>query len=105
MVKISIQYPNTPGNQFDVDYYVNKHMPMSLHLLGDAVKAASVEVGISGALPDQSPPFVAQCAFVCETAQAFYDAFMPHAEALQGDIARYTDIEPVIQISEIKISR
>jgi hypothetical protein len=31
-------------------------------------------------------------------------AFMPHAEVLQGDMPNYTDIEPVIQISEVLIS-
>jgi hypothetical protein len=44
------------------------------------------------------------CSFVCETVQDFYDAFLPHASLLQGDIAVYTDIEPVIQMSEIKLS-
>jgi uncharacterized protein (TIGR02118 family) len=104
MIKVSIQYPNKAGARFDADYYVNKHMPMALKLLGDAVKSASVEIGISGALPDQAPPFVAMCSFVCETVQDFYDAFLPHASLLQGDIAVYTDIEPVIQMSEIKLS-
>jgi len=29
---------------------------------------------------------------------------MPHYVELQGDIPNYTDIEPVVQISEIRIS-
>jgi hypothetical protein len=28
-------------------------------------------------------------------------AFMPNAEMLQGDVPNYTDIEPVIQFSEV----
>lgn len=35
MVKISILYPNTPGSRFDVEYYVNKHMPRAIELQGD----------------------------------------------------------------------
>jgi hypothetical protein len=31
------------------------------------------------------------------------EAFLPHAELLQGDIAKYTDIEPIIQFSEERI--
>ena len=47
------------------------------------------------------PPFAAICGFTCETAQAFTDAFLPVASQLQGDIPNYTDIEPIIQISEV----
>ena len=105
MIKVSIHYPNKTGGRFDSDYYVNVHMPMSISSLGPAIKGVSVEIGMSGALPGQAPPYVALCHFVCESAQAFYDAFMPHAATLQGDMINYTDIEPVIQISEIRISR
>jgi len=30
---------------------------------------------------------------------------MPHLKELQGDIPNYTDIEPVVQISEIRIEQ
>lgn len=105
MIKVSIHYPNKAGSRFDVDYYINVHMPISINSLGAAIKEVSVDIGVSGALPGQAPPYVAMCHFICESAEAFYSAFMPHAEKLQGDIINYTDIEPVIQISEIKISR
>ena len=32
-------------------------------------------------------------------------ALMKHAEELQGDLANYTDVGPVIQVSEVLISR
>lgn len=32
-------------------------------------------------------------------------AFMPHAKELQGDIVNYTNIEPTIQINEVKITK
>ena len=35
--------------------------------------------------------------------QAFQTAFGPHAGALMEDIPNYTDIQPTIQISEVKI--
>jgi len=34
MVKVSIFYPSKPGARFDVDYYLNTHMPLTLGLLG-----------------------------------------------------------------------
>ena len=101
MVKISVLYPNTPGSRFDVEYYLNTHMPMSARLLGPAIKAITVEIGVPG--PQGPPPFAAICAFTCETVADFTQAFTPVAGELQGDIPKYTDIEPVIQISEIRI--
>jgi uncharacterized protein (TIGR02118 family) len=102
MIKVSILYPSKPGNRFDVDYYIQVHMPMAVRLLGSAVHAVSVEIGASGAMPGQSPPFAAIVGFTCESAQAFIAAFLPVADQLQGDIPKYTDIEPVIQYSEIR---
>ena len=51
------------------------------------------------------PAYAALCHLTCESAEAFFAAFMPHAKELQGDMKNYTDVAPVIQISEIKISK
>ena len=32
-------------------------------------------------------------------------AFMPHAAELQGDMPNYTDIETIIQLSEVAINQ
>ena len=103
MVKITILYPNKPGRGFDVEYYLNAHMPMSARLLGAAaVKAIGVEIGRPG--PGGEPaPFAAICGFSCETVEDFLGAFTPVAGELQGDIPKYTDIEPVIQVSDIRL--
>ena len=103
MVKISVLYPATPGARFDVEYYVNIHMPMAARLLGPAIKAISVEIGLHGPGPEDSAPFAAICGFTCGTVQDFVQAFMPVAGQLQGDIPNYTDIQPVIQFSEIRV--
>ncbi|HVN92234.1 MAG TPA: EthD family reductase [Terracidiphilus sp.] len=105
MVKVSIFYPSKPDGHFDVDYYLNTHMPLAMGLLGIAVKAVSVEIGMLGGLPDQLPPFTAICNYTCETAQAFTDAFLPNADLLQGDIPKFTNIAPVIQVSEIRLQQ
>jgi uncharacterized protein (TIGR02118 family) len=105
MVKVSVFYPSKPDGHFDVDYYLNTHMPLAISLLGNALKAVSVEIGLIAGTPDHLPPFTAICAFTCETAQSFTDAFLPNAEVLQGDIPNYTNIAPVIQVSEIRLQQ
>jgi uncharacterized protein (TIGR02118 family) len=78
MIKVSIHYPAIAGGRFDTDYYVNTHMPMSIAKLGPALRGVSVEIGVSGPLPEHPAPFVAMCHFLVDSAEAFYDAFMPH---------------------------
>jgi len=102
MVKVSVLYPSKPGNRFDVDYYVGVHMPMAKRLLGSAVKAISIEIGIAGEAPGSSAPYAAIVGFTCESVEAFASAFGPVAVQLQGDVPNYTDITPQIQISEIR---
>lgn len=103
MVKVSVLYPNRPGSHFDVEYYLNFHMPMASKLLGPAIKAISVEIGRNGVTADEPPPFAAICAFTCETLEDFVAAFNPVAADLQGDIPKYTDVTPIIQVSDIRI--
>ena len=105
MVQVSVQYPNREGSRFDSDYYFNQHMPLAIRLLSPALRGVTAEQGIGGALPGQPPAHVAACYFLFDSPEAFYEAFLPHAAALQGDIPVYTDIEPVIQLSEVRISR
>ncbi|MEE9574256.1 MAG: EthD family reductase, partial [Candidatus Neomarinimicrobiota bacterium] len=52
MIKVSAFYPSGDNNTFDMDYYLNKHIPMVAGLLGDAVKGATVEKGLVGGTPD-----------------------------------------------------
>jgi uncharacterized protein (TIGR02118 family) len=101
MIKLTVFYPDGEGKRFDMDYYMNKHMPLSVELQGAAVKAVSVDVGINGG-PETKPPYVAVCHFLYDSYQDFEAAFMPHAKVLMDDIANYTNIETVIQFSEVK---
>jgi uncharacterized protein (TIGR02118 family) len=103
MIKVTILYPNAPGSRFDFDYYLNVHMPLSIKLLGPAMRSVMVERGVSPGAPWPDHPYAAICSFVCESREAYEQAFFPHAERLQGDIPNYTDVAATIQLSEIMI--
>jgi uncharacterized protein (TIGR02118 family) len=103
MVRVSVLYPNKPGSRFDADYYLGVHMPMAARLLGPTIKTVTAEIGVAGEAPGQAAPFAAIAGFVCESAKDFIQAFVPVADQLQNDIPKYTDIEPVIQFSELTV--
>ena len=103
MIKVSVLYPNQDGRKFDMDYYCTSHIPMVQHKLGTACKSVAVEHGLSGATPGSPPAYVAMGHLYFDTLEAFQAAFGPHAQAIMGDIPNYTDIEPLIQLSEVKV--
>ena len=48
MIKVSIMYPNTPGLQFDHDYYRDKHLPLIQRRLGAGLKYCTIDKGLTG---------------------------------------------------------
>ena len=105
MIKVSVLYPNKEGKKFDLDYYCDKHIPMAEQALGAALKGVAVEVGLSGPAPGSPPPYVVMAHLLFESVEAFQKAHGPHAETFHKDVPNYTDIEPLLQISEVRISR
>lgn len=107
MFNISTIYPKKNGYKFNFDYYLNKHMPRSIELLScvKGFKAVSVEKGIEIKDLKVESSYIVMCHYYFDTVIDFLDAFDPHSEELQGDIINYTNIEPVIQINEVQISK
>jgi uncharacterized protein (TIGR02118 family) len=103
MIKVSVMYPNTPGARFDHDYYRNKHMPLIRSRMGAALKYYTVEKGLTGKAPDAPAAFVGMCHLLCDSVESYRSSFDPHGEEISRDIRNYTDLTPVIQISEVVV--
>jgi uncharacterized protein (TIGR02118 family) len=103
MIKVSVLYPNNEGSKFDMKYYCESHIPMVQQKLGSICKRVAVEQGLSGAAPGSRAAYVAMGHLYFDSIEAFQTAFGPHAEAIMADIPNYTDIQPTIQISEVKM--
>jgi uncharacterized protein (TIGR02118 family) len=103
MTKVSVLYPSGEGKHFDMNYYATTHVELVGKLLGDALKGATLESGVGGAEPGSAPTFSAMGNMYFDSVEAFQNAFGPNAEAIMGDLANFTNIEPVIQISEVVV--
>ncbi|MDR6539004.1 EthD family reductase [Variovorax soli] len=103
MIKVSVMYPNNAGARFDHDYYRDKHMPMLKQKMGDACKSYTIDKGLAGGAPGSPAPYVGMCHIFCDSVESFQAAFGPHAKAIMADIANYTDLTPVMQISEVVV--
>ena len=103
MIKVSVMYPNRSDANFDIEYYCNTHMPMVQGLLGDTIKSVSVDYGLAGGAPGESASFIAMGHLTFDSVDSFQNAFGPHAEKIMADIPNYTNTQPQIQISEIRV--
>ena len=103
MIKVSVMYPHQPGARFDHDYYRDHHMPLVQRLMGASLLRYTVDRGLAGGAPGQPPAYVGMCHLFCESGGAFQAGFGPHAAEILADIPNYTDLEPVLQISEVVV--
>ena len=103
MIKVSVLYPKQAGTKFDMPYYLNSHIKMVQQLLGPQLKGVTVEEGISGIQPNSAASYAAMGHLLFESVADFQASFGPHAQAIVGDIPNYTNTQPIIQISEVKL--
>jgi uncharacterized protein (TIGR02118 family) len=76
---------------------------MCQELFGSACKRYTVDKGIAGGAPNLPATYVAMCHFFFDSVPEFQAAFAPHAKAILEDVPRYTDLSPVIQISDVVV--
>lgn len=101
MIKVSVMYPAGEGNNFNIDYYLANHVSLVSKTLGEALKEASYDKGIGGGLPGSPAPFVAMANLYFSSVEEFAQAFAAGAPILMGDLPNFTNIAPVVQISEV----
>ena len=102
MYKVSILYPNGEDKTFDMDYYEKKHMPMVAGFLGKNLKFYEIDKGLAGRTPNDKVPFVAIGYFYITDVAEYNKAIGQNRDAVINDFKNYTNIQPVVQISEIK---
>jgi uncharacterized protein (TIGR02118 family) len=103
MIKVTVLYPNEAGKRFNWDYYLNKHYPLVKQRLGDKAKDIRIDAGLAKELTGQEPAYVAMFHIVCDSLEEFQAGLNPHAAEIFGDVPNYTDIQPIMQMSEVKI--
>ena len=101
MIKISVMYPNDDGATFDIDYYCASHMALVRQLLGETLRGIGVDQGIGQ--PGSPAPFLAIGHLLFDSAEAAQSAINTHGPKLMADVPNYTNTQPTIQVSQIKM--
>lgn len=103
MIKLSVMYPYSDDARFDHAYYRDVHMPLLKERMGEYCIYYSIDKGLGGALPGSAPTYIAMCHVYCESVDALMAGAGPHAAELAADIANFTNVVPVQQISDVVI--
>ncbi|MDH4656803.1 EthD family reductase [Pseudomonas sp. BN606] len=93
MATLTVSYPLTAESRFDRNYYVTTHLPLAQAAWGEfGLQSAEVLFPASGSQP------LAALAILRFADQPAIDAALNSPKALEvlGDIAKFTDIKPVI---------
>jgi uncharacterized protein (TIGR02118 family) len=102
LFKVAVLYPNGEGKTFDMDYYESKHMPMVAEFIGKNLKFYEIDKGIAGRTPNDKIPYLAVGYFYVKDIAEYNKAIGQHREAVISDFKNYTNIQPVIQVSEVR---
>ncbi len=101
LIKVSIMYPYAEGKTFNMEYYETKHMPMVAALLGSNLIKYTIEKGLASGVPNQPLSFMAVGTFYVKSLSDYQAAIAPHINAIRADFSNYTNISPIILVSEV----
>ncbi|HTF21791.1 MAG TPA: EthD family reductase [Chryseolinea sp.] len=101
VIKVSVMYPFAEGKTFNMEYYEAKHMPMVAGLLGSNLVRYTIEKGLASGIPNQPLPYMAIGTFYVKSLDDYQAAIGPNRDAIRADFVNYTNVTPVILVSEV----
>ena len=100
-VTFTAMYPNTEGSNFDIDYYMNKHIPLVQKLWGNKLLKTQVVSDLPNPLTGDAPTYRVIAHLEVTNKTDLISLIEAHGKELGEDFPNYSDIKPVIQVSEI----
>lgn len=102
MFKITVLYPKSEGDNFDLDYYVNTHTPLLKSLWEpEGLIKVEIEQGVAGGAPGTDAAFVIICGIFFPDLETLQNAMDKNGMDLISDIPNFTGVIPELQISQV----
>ncbi|PWW33842.1 EthD family reductase [Chromohalobacter israelensis] len=97
MIDVMVAYPNQNDLTFDDQYYLEKHVPLVEDNLGEhGLRYVRIHRGT-----DAASPYHLMTHLGFDSAEAFESAFDAVGQTLMDDVPHFTNVEPVLQVSEV----
>lgn len=102
MIRVSVIYPNGEDAHFDHIYYGQHHATLVQEKMGSfGLVRFEIDKGHAGGKPGSPPPFLAVGHMIFHTEDAFRKGFAAVGRDLSADMVNYTNVQPLLQISQI----
>jgi uncharacterized protein (TIGR02118 family) len=103
MISVNVLYRNSDSIKFNMNYYLETHIPLIGKLLGSALKGVLVQQGIAGGAPGSPPEFAVITVLRFDSLDSFHAAFLPHAPTVMADVVNFSNVEPTVQFSDVRL--
>ncbi|PRY11335.1 uncharacterized protein (TIGR02118 family) [Pontibacter ummariensis] len=102
MVRLTVLYPKSGDTRFDMDYYLQKHIPLVKEKLTPfGLVRGDLEEGLAGPAPGTAPAYHLIGSLSFNSLEELQKALAAHGEEIAADIPNYTDSKPQMQISKV----
>jgi uncharacterized protein (TIGR02118 family) len=103
MVIVSVMYPAAAEATFDMDYYRQTHIPL-VRTRWNACGLRELKVMTGAGAPGGGAPTYSVIALLTFDSAADVDqAVARHGAEIMGDIANFSNAQPVIQINDVVV--
>ena len=100
MICVAVVYPNETGMRFDLEYYRDRHLPLVKDCYGPyGLSRIELDEAVSKS-GKNAAPYIAIAHMMFPSMDDFIKAYREAGEQVMADIPSFTDIDPVIQISQ-----
>ncbi len=103
MIRVIALYPRTSDTHFDMDYYMNKHIPLVKTRAKDIGVNIDIQVdeGLGTITPGDPAPYVIVGFMNFDKIEDFQSLVAAHGNELIGDVANFTNIPWQMQIGQV----
>lgn len=101
MIAISYMYPHREDGRFNLSYYYTKHIPLVQKIFGEALKWVQIEQGVQESYMRSKSPFMLVARLYFDSVDEMQEIFEKNKRVLMVDMFKFTDIQPVVQISDV----
>jgi uncharacterized protein (TIGR02118 family) len=102
MISLTILYPKTADSQFDMRYYLDKHVPLVRQRLTSlGLVQISLEEGLTGNTPDAPAQYAVIGHMYFGSSNDLQEALATHGQELIDDIPNFTNVQPLMQVSQV----
>jgi uncharacterized protein (TIGR02118 family) len=100
MITLSVLYPRTAGSSFNLDYYLQKHIPLVKERFGHTGLTAVSLLEGTGTLEGGSPHFAMIALLHFGSIDDVRNSIEKHGAEVVGDIPNFTGVQPVLQLNQ-----